>query len=56
MCVGDEFARIMLFLYLTSILQKYRIELMDSENVDLTGVCGLTMSPKPYKLIFQRST
>lgn len=54
MCVGDEFAKIILSLYLTSILQKYRIELVDSANVDFTGVCGLTLVPEAHKLILHK--
>lgn len=54
MCVGDELARMMLYLFGTTILQKFIVELED-ENVDLTGDCGITLTPKPHRLIFSKT-
>lgn len=54
MCVGDELARMMLYLFGTTIFQKFIVELED-ENVDLTGDCGITLTPKPHRLIFSKT-
>lgn len=51
MCIGDEFARMILFLFGTSILQKFEISLVD--KVDFVGENGITLNPKPHKLVFR---
>nr|QYA71960.1 cytochrome P450 [Anoplophora glabripennis] len=53
MCVGDELARMMLYLFGATILQKFSVELED-EHVDLIGVCGITLTPNSHKLIFSK--
>lgn len=53
MCVGDELARMILYLFGATILQNFSLELED-EDVDLTGDCGITLTPKPHKLIFSK--
>ena len=54
MCVGDELAKIVLFLYAGRILQQFTISLADKLNLDLDGECGITLVPKPHSLFFQR--
>lgn len=52
MCIGDDWARVIMFLFVTSILQKFSIELEDAENIDLEGECGITLSPKKHQIVF----
>ncbi|XP_011311381.1 cytochrome P450 306a1 [Fopius arisanus] len=52
MCVGDELARWILFLFVGRIIQRFRVSLPPGEKVDLIGDCGITLVPKPHKLIF----
>ncbi|ESO88638.1 hypothetical protein LOTGIDRAFT_179079 [Lottia gigantea] len=50
-CPGDILAKMELFLFFTSIIQRYRLSKVD-ENDDLNtdGLSGITMSPAPFKL------
>ncbi|XP_023716253.1 cytochrome P450 306a1 isoform X2 [Cryptotermes secundus] len=52
MCVGEELARMMLFLFGSAIIQKFNITAPDNIDIDLEGECGFTLAPKPQKLIF----
>ncbi|XP_015126184.1 cytochrome P450 306a1 [Diachasma alloeum] len=52
MCVGDELARWILFLFTGRIIQKFRISVPEGETVDFVGDCGITLVPKPHKLVF----
>lgn len=51
MCIGEEFARMLLMLYSAHILHKFEIVLDDV--VDMTGDCGITLTPADYHLIFR---
>ncbi|KAF7992669.1 hypothetical protein HCN44_005013 [Aphidius gifuensis] len=51
-CVGDELARMILFLYAGRILQNYKISIPKNHVVDLRGDIGITLIPKPHKLVF----
>ncbi|CAH1998239.1 unnamed protein product [Acanthoscelides obtectus] len=53
MCVGDELARSLMFLFVVTTLQNFRISLED-QNVDLNGECGITLTPKHHRLIFSK--
>ncbi|RZC36682.1 p450 domain containing protein, partial [Asbolus verrucosus] len=46
MCVGEELAKMSLFLFGATILQKFKVECDDRAKIDLTGICGLTLTPK----------
>uniref|UniRef100_A0A6V7IAG0 Cytochrome P450 306a1 n=1 Tax=Bracon brevicornis TaxID=1563983 RepID=A0A6V7IAG0_9HYME len=54
MCVGDELARMVLFLFAGRILQNFRISLPDGVTADMAGECGITLVPKHQELIFSR--
>ncbi|KAJ8944550.1 hypothetical protein NQ318_009713 [Aromia moschata] len=51
MCVGDELARMLLFLFGATIIQNFELTL-ERYDADLTGECGITLTPKPHRLIF----
>ncbi|XP_066602888.1 cytochrome P450 306a1 [Prorops nasuta] len=52
MCIGDELAKMLLFLFAARILHSFRISTVPNERIDLTGECGITLIPKPHRLIF----
>lgn len=52
MCVGDELARMILFLFAGRILSEFSITLGDDQPPDLEGECGITLIPKPHRLVF----
>ncbi|KAJ8985272.1 hypothetical protein NQ317_007058, partial [Molorchus minor] len=47
MCVGDELARMLLFLFGAAIVQNFELGLEFTEP-NLTGDCGITLTPKPH--------
>lgn len=50
-CLGETFAKVEIFLYITALVQKFRLlPEKDGELPDLEAVLGLTLSPKAYKL------
>lgn len=52
MCVGDEFARMILFLFAARILRSFVISVPPDTCIDLEGECGITLVPKPHRLVF----
>ncbi|EFN88283.1 Cytochrome P450 306a1 [Harpegnathos saltator] len=52
MCVGDELARMILFLFAARILHTFVISMPPDTHVDLDGECGITLVPKPHRLLF----
>nr|CAH7736351.1 unnamed protein product [Callosobruchus chinensis] len=53
MCVGDELAKSLMFLFIVTTLQNFTISLED-EHVDLSGECGITLTPKHHRLVFSK--
>jgi ecdysteroid 25-hydroxylase CYP306A1 len=53
-CLGEELARMMLYLHMANIILNFKIELVGADDFDLTGDCGITLSPKEHKLTFQK--
>ncbi|XP_021697822.1 probable cytochrome P450 305a1 [Aedes aegypti] len=53
-CLGDSLARSCMFAFLVGILQKFSLRLPDSlEGPSLKLTPGITLSPKPYKVVFE---
>jgi ecdysteroid 25-hydroxylase CYP306A1 len=52
MCIGEELARMTLFLFGAAIIQKFNIAAPDDVDIDLEGECGITLAPKRQKLLF----
>ncbi|XP_060573271.1 cytochrome P450 1A1-like [Ruditapes philippinarum] len=52
-CIGEEFAKMTLFLSFTTAIQKCKIIKPAGENLDLTPVPGLVYSPRPYNVLVQ---
>lgn len=50
MCLGDELGRMLLFLFGAGILHQFSLSIPGGAPVDLDGECGITLTPKPYKL------
>jgi hypothetical protein len=52
MCLGEELARMLLFLFGASIIHKFTIKTPEGVDIDLEGDCGITLTPKPQRLLF----
>ncbi|XP_063923002.1 cytochrome P450 2J6-like [Zophobas morio] len=52
MCVGEHLAKMLIFLFMATILQTFKIESCEPE-IDLSAVCGITLLPKPQKVVFK---
>lgn len=50
MCVGEELARMLLFLFGAKILQRFKLSV--SGPIDFMGECGITLTPKPHNITF----
>ncbi|XP_061905595.1 cytochrome P450 1A1 [Entelurus aequoreus] len=49
-CLGDGYARLEMFVFLTTLLQRLRIQSVPGQELDLSTDFGLTMKPRPYKI------
>ncbi|XP_053661170.1 cytochrome P450 306a1 [Anopheles marshallii] len=59
MCLGDELARNILHMYIAQIVLHYdwfSIAPEDACSIDLTGNCGLTLTPPDYRIVFSTAT
>jgi len=50
-CVGEELARMLLFLFGGTIIHKFKIKAPEGVTIDLEGECGITLNPKAQKLL-----
>lgn len=53
MCLGEGLARMELFLFFASLLQRFRFKPapgVSEDNLDLTPVVGFTLNPWPHEL------
>uniref|UniRef100_A0A182VPZ7 Cytochrome P450 n=1 Tax=Anopheles minimus TaxID=112268 RepID=A0A182VPZ7_9DIPT len=58
MCLGDELARNILHLYIAQIVLHYdwfSIAPEDVCSIDLTGNCGITLTPPDYRIVFSKT-
>ncbi|XP_035232463.1 cytochrome P450 2J2-like isoform X2 [Stegodyphus dumicola] len=53
-CPAVPLARMEIFLYFTSFLQKFNISLPEGETPDFDGELGIGLAPKPQKLILRK--
>lgn len=49
-CPGESYARTEVFLYFTSIFQKFNISLPEGKEADFDGQLGIGLAPKPQEL------
>ena len=47
-CLGDGFARLEMFVFLTTLLRGLRLQKVPGQELDLSTEFGLTMKPRPY--------
>ncbi|XP_063915658.1 cytochrome P450 306a1-like [Zophobas morio] len=52
MCVGEEFARTMMYIFVAALVKNFKVEPCESSPVAFSGVCGLSLVPKPQKIVF----
>ncbi|XP_062308202.1 cytochrome P450 2J4-like [Osmerus eperlanus] len=50
MCPGEQLARMELFLFFTSLFQRFSFQAPDGCQLDLTSELGITSGPVPYKI------
>ncbi|KAL7641282.1 UNVERIFIED_CONTAM: hypothetical protein RMT77_008420 [Armadillidium vulgare] len=55
-CIGEDFAKILSITFITKILLNFKISLPEGiqrSDVEDDPVCGISLAPKPFKLIFK---
>ncbi|CAH1403911.1 unnamed protein product [Nezara viridula] len=51
-CFGEELAKMVLFLFTSSMVLRYRLQLEGSSSAGLGGECGITLSPGQHSISF----
>ncbi|KAI0237362.1 Cytochrome P450 2U1 [Lamellibrachia satsuma] len=55
-CLGDSLAKMEMFLFMTTLLQRFDFRIVDADNPPSTdGIQGITRSPHKYELIATRT-
>lgn len=55
MCLGDVLARMELFLFFSSLLHTFNIQLPEGDSLpSLRGNAGVTVTPDPFKVCLQQ--
>ncbi|XP_012383181.1 cytochrome P450 1A4-like [Dasypus novemcinctus] len=49
-CLGEDVARNEVFIFITTVLQQFKLQKCPGAQLDLTPMYGLTMKPIPYQL------
>ncbi|XP_056601747.1 cytochrome P450 1A1 [Triplophysa dalaica] len=49
-CLGDNFARLEIFVFLTTLLQRLNIENVPGQELDLSSTFALSMKPKHFRI------
>ncbi|XP_055641293.1 cytochrome P450 306a1 [Toxorhynchites rutilus septentrionalis] len=56
MCLGDELARMILYLYTARLFWHFELDVCNRDSIDLTGICGITLTPPTYDIIFTKGS
>jgi len=55
MCVGEELAKMLLYLFAANILIQFDVKVgVGFDCLDMAGTCGLTLSPPAHNLAFTK--
>ena len=53
-CPGEPLAKVEVFLYFTSILQKFHVKVPEGKIIDFEGDLGIGLMPRAQELIFTK--
>ncbi|XP_063917298.1 cytochrome P450 306a1-like [Zophobas morio] len=52
MCVGYDLAKMMIYLFVVVLVKNFKVGPCGSSPMDFSEVCGLSLVPKPQKVVF----
>ena len=53
-CLGDQLAKACIFTFFVGIMQRFNLKESKNNPPSLNLLPGITLSPKPYKIVFER--